>query len=180
MANLFCTSSFLGIMSTAKTGGTITNYSTRFTLTGMTGTFPAAVIASNKDIAGTDGPAAVNQIAAANPGAGGGSIAQGAWGTPYNLQVGPTRYAPMQPIPPTKITKVDTAPLWPTSSVRIATTFLPVIGTAIVTTLTQPQTYSAASHANTVSLHIIHRKDTTKLSFRPPLNHIQWMICRSF
>lgn len=124
----------------------------------MTGTFPAAVIASNKNIVGTDGPAAVNQIAAANPGAGGTSIDQGAWATPYNMQVGPTRYAPMQPVPPTKITKVDTAPLWPTSSVRIATTFLPVIGTAIVTTQTQPQTYSAASHANTVSLFVYIQK----------------------
>ena len=138
-------------MSTAKTGGTITNFSNRFTLTGMTGTFPPPVIASNQNIVGTDGPPAINQIAAAANPAQGGSIDQGAWGTPYNLQAGPTRYAPMQPVPPTKITKTETKALWPTSSVRIATTFLPVLGTSIVTTQTQPQTYSAASHANTVS-----------------------------
>lgn len=146
-------------MSTAKTGGTITNFSDRFTLTGMTGVFPAAVIVSNKNIAGVDGPAAINQIAAANPAQGSAVIDQGAWGTPYNEQEGPTRYAPMQPIPPTKITATNTEPLWPTSSVPIATTFLPVLGASIVTTLTQPQTYSAASHANTVSLFVCLLRD---------------------
>ena len=136
------------MISTAKAGGTITNYSDRFTLTGMTGVFPAAVIASNKDIEGSAGPKAVNAIAGGDSKA---TLDQGAWGTPYNLQEGPTRFAPMQPIPPTKIVKTDTKPLRPTSSVRIATTFLPVLGASIVTTLTQPQSFSAASHANTVS-----------------------------
>jgi len=136
-------------MSVAKAGGTITNYSDRFTLSGMTGTFPAAVITANAAVTGTAGPPKVNQVAVAPAAGAGGAIDAGAWGTPYNLQSGAIRYAPMQPIPPTKITKVDVNPLWPTSSVPLATTFLPVA--AIPTTQTQPQTFSAASHANTVS-----------------------------
>jgi hypothetical protein len=143
--------SFVGIRSTAKTGGTITNYSDRFTLTGMTGSFSAAVLAANQNVVGTAGPPSVNQVAAANPGAGG-PVDQGAWGTPYNLQVGPTRYAPMQPVPPTKITQTKTAPLWPTSSVPIATTFLPRVESIIQTTITQPQTFSVQSRANTVCI----------------------------
>lgn len=135
-------------MSTATVGGIITNFSNRFSLTGMTGTFPAAVIASNKNIAGTTGPDTINAIANQ---AAAGTIDEGAWGTPYDEQVGPTRYAPMQPIPKTKITATNTDPLWPTSSVPIATTFLPPLGTKIVTTQTQAQTFSAASHHNTVS-----------------------------
>lgn len=142
--------SFVGMISTATAGGTVTNFSNRFTLTGMTGSFPPDVIVSNKNIVGTAGPATVNQVAEA-PAAGKGTIDAGAWGTPYDEQLGPTRYAPMQPIPGTKITATNTKPLWPTSSVPIATTFLPPLGAKLVTTQTQPQTYKAASHANTVS-----------------------------
>ncbi len=135
-------------MSTATAGGTVTNFSNRFTLTGMTGTFSAAVTAALKDVVGTTGPDRINQVAAAAPAAGAGAAAAGAWGTPYNEQEGLTRYAPMQPVPGTKITATNTAPLWPTSSVVLASTFLPV--PSIVTTLTQAGTFSVSSHANTV------------------------------
>lgn len=149
MENILTGSSYIGIMSVAKAGGTITNYSDRFTLTGMTGTFPPAVITANAAVSGTAGPPKVNAVAApAAPGAG--AIPADAWDTPYNLQTGAIRYAPMQPIPPTKITKTDVNPLWPTSSVPIATTFLLVA--PIPTTQTQPQTFVAQSHANTVRL----------------------------
>jgi len=139
--------SFLGIVSTATAGGTVTNFSNRFTLTGMTGTFSAAVTTALKNVVGTTGPDRINQVAAAAPAAGAGAAA-GAWGTPYNEQEGLTRYAPMQPVPGTKITATNTVPLWPTSSVVLATTFLPV--PSIVTTLTQAGTFSVSSHANTV------------------------------
>lgn len=134
-------------MSVAKAGGTITNYSDRFSLAGMTGSFPPAVITANAAVTGTAGPPKVNQVAVA-PAAGAGAADAGNWAIPYNLQSGPIRYAPMQPIPPTKITKADVNPLWPTSSVPLATTFLP--NPTIPTTLTQAQTFAAQSHANTV------------------------------
>jgi hypothetical protein len=144
--------SFLGMLSVATAGGTVWNYSNRFTLTGMTGTFSATVAAAVLAISGTTGPDTVNNVVAA--GAAAGTAAAGAWGTPYNLQTGLTKYAPMQPVPPTAITATNTAPQWPTSSVPLASTFLPI--PSIVTTLTQANTYSASSHANTVSESILY------------------------
>lgn len=135
------------MISTAAAGGTVTNYSNRFTLTGMTGTFSAAVTADLLTVSGTTGPDTVNNVAGA--GAGSAAVDQGVWGTPYNLQTGLTKYAPMQPVPPTAITATNTSPLWPTSSVVLASTFLPI--PSIVTTQTQPGTHIVSSHANTVS-----------------------------
>lgn len=136
------------MISVATAGGTVTNYSNRFTLTGMTGTFSQAVKDGLLTISGTAGPGTVNNVAAA--GAGTAAVEGGVWGTPYNLQTGPTKYAPMQPVPPKKITATNTSPLWPTSSVVLASTYLPI--PSVVTTLTQPQTFTVAGHANTVSL----------------------------
>jgi len=138
------------MISVATAGGTITNYSNRFTLTGMAGTFSQAVKDGLLTVSGTTGPAAVNNVAAAA--AGTANVEAGVWGTPYNLQTGPTRYAPMQPIPPTAITATNTSPLWPTSSVVLASTYLPI--PSVLTTQTQIQTFSVSSHANTVSLVI--------------------------
>ncbi|CZR61459.1 related to KRE9 Cell wall synthesis protein [Phialocephala subalpina] len=138
---------FLGMLSVASAGGTIWTYSSRFTMTGMTGSFSAAVAAANLQVTGTTGPDPVNAVADAGTGAT--SSAAGAWGTPYNLQTGLTKYAPMQPVPPTAITATNTSPLWPTSSVSLATTFLPI--PSQVTTLTQANTFSVSSHANTAA-----------------------------
>ncbi|KAF4636312.1 hypothetical protein G7Y89_g1784 [Cudoniella acicularis] len=135
---------FFGMVSTAA-GGTVTTYSPRFSLTGMTGVFPATVQAV-LPVSGATAPvpANVNNVVQAAAAA---SVNQGAWGTPYNLQTGLTKYAPMQPVPPTAITATNTSPLWPTSSVSLASTFLPI--PSIVTTLTQANTFSVSSHANT-------------------------------
>lgn len=135
------------MLSVATAGGTIWNYSSRFTLTGMTGSFSAAVAADVLAVTGTDGPAVVNDVTGSGTTATAGT-GVGPWATPYNLQVGLTKYAPMAPVPGTAITATNTSPLWPTSSVVLASTFLPVASQ--VTTLTQSQTYSVASHANTV------------------------------
>jgi hypothetical protein len=138
-------------MVSTATGGTVTNYSKRFTITGMTGTFspPLGIIT------GTDGPADVNNFAAV-AGAQATVVADdGVWGTPYDEQSGPTRYASMQPVPGTKITATNTAPLYPTSAVQFASIALP-IQTSIRTTLTQPQTFVVSSHANTVCFIIFH------------------------
>ncbi|TVY71307.1 Cell wall synthesis protein KRE9 [Lachnellula suecica] len=139
---------FLGLQSTATAGGTVTTYSSRFTLTGMTGSFAPAVVTANAAVTGTAGPPTVNAVAsAAVPAAG--TTAAGDFGIAYTLQTGLTRYAPMQPIPPTAITATATTPLYPTSAVQFASTYMAV--PSILTTLTQPQTYSAASHANTAA-----------------------------
>ncbi|KAH8594954.1 hypothetical protein B0O99DRAFT_512995 [Bisporella sp. PMI_857] len=132
----------LGIISTPASGaGTITNYSPRFSLTQMTGVFSPSIAA----ITTITAPPAVNQIAAAAPANGG----TGDFATPFNEQVGNIRYAAMQPIPSTKITATNTAPLYPTSPLVIATT---VMGNpTILTTITQAQTFSVSSHANTAA-----------------------------
>lgn len=120
-------------------------------MVGMTGTFPTTVITTG--ITSTAGPPTVNAIAAvANAPA---AVADGVASdflVPYNMQTGTVRYAPMQPIPGTAITQTATTPLWPTSAVQFAATFLP--NPTIVTTKTQAATYSVSSHANTVSLLI--------------------------
>lgn len=67
---------------------------------------------------------------------------------PYNLQQGAIRYAPMQQMPPTAIVATNTAPIWPTSPVVLATTLLPP--PTVETTVTQGNTQAAISHANTV------------------------------
>ena len=141
--------SFLKMISVATAGGTITNYSPRFSLTGMTGSFPPNVLTGLKTVTGTAGPATENNVAAANPGAGAGGPQGAGFAVPYTLQTGLTKYAPMQPQPPTKITAKNASPLWPTSAVTYAQTWLP--RPSQVTTFTQSATYSVSSRENTVS-----------------------------
>lgn len=146
---LTSSTSFLKMIS-AGTGGTVTNYSDRFSLSGMTGTFPATVTTGLSGLSGTNGPATENNFAAAGAkaAAAGGSVVAGAT-VPYTLQTGPIRYAPMQGKPGTKITAKNASPQYPTSSVTIAHTWLPT--PEAVTTQTVSATYSTSSHANTVS-----------------------------
>lgn len=165
------------MISTATAGGTVTNYSNRFTLTGMTGVFSAAVQTALKTVTGTAGPATVNNIAQAAPPPGQAATAdEGVYATPYNDQIGLTRYAPMQPVPPTAITATNTAPLWPTSSVVLATTFLPI--PSIQTTITQAQTFSVASHPNTVSSIPSFHVGQQLTFYRPRRRLSPWMTCR--
>jgi hypothetical protein len=137
--------SFLQMTSVKADGGSVINYSSRFTLTGMTGTFTPDVVTALASVSGTTGPP--TQLIAA---AGGAQVASGdEYGIPYNQQTGLTKYAPMQPLPPHTITQQNTSPLWPTSSVSIATTFLPI--PSVQTTITQGATWVFSSHQNTVS-----------------------------
>lgn len=141
------------MLSVAAAGGTVWNYSNRFALTGMTGTFAPEIAANNKLITGTAGPATVNTVVgdAGTPPAAGGPLAD-PWSIPYDMQTGPTKYAPMQPVPPTKISATNTKPLWPTSAVQFAKTFLPI--PKEVTTLTQANTFSVLSRPNTVRCYL--------------------------
>ena len=140
-------SSYLKMVANTATGGSVINYSPRFTLTGMTGTWsPAVAAAINGITAPTDVPTGTTQNAGAAPGA----AAAGGTILPYSLQTGLTRFAPMQGVPPTKITAAKSpTPLFPTSAFTVATTYLPL--PTIVTTTTASQTFSVSSQVNTVS-----------------------------
>ena len=138
--------SFLKMISTAR-GGTVINYSSRFSLSGMTGTFPAAVQQGLAGLTGTAGPPTENNIAS-NPDAGAATGAGGPYAVTYTAQTGLTKYAPMQGKPGTKITAKSPTPQYPTSSVKFAITFLPT--PSQVTTLTMSATYSTSSIENTV------------------------------
>ena len=135
-------------MISTATGGTVVNYSDRFTLSGMTGTFPPNVEQGIKGVTGTGGPQTENNVdknAAAVPANG---QAGGPYAVTYTAQTGLTKYAPMQGKPGTKITAKNPTPQYPTSSVKIAKTFLPT--PSQVTTMTVSATYSASSQENTV------------------------------
>ncbi len=139
-------------MISAAPGGTVINYSDRFTLTGITGTFPPNVEDGIKQVSGNNGPATENNINNnANAGAGGGA----GFSVPYTLQTGATKYAPMQGKPGTKITAGKASAMYPTSSVVLANTFLPI--PSQVTTLTMSGTYAPAqSIENTVCCLLLH------------------------
>ena len=141
-------------MSAPTSGsGQVVNYSQRFTISGMTGTWSTpAVEADYKLVTGTAGPATVNTVqsgANANEPAAGGAAA-GPYSVAYQLQTGLTKYAPMQPKPGTKITATATTPMFSPSALSVATTFLPA--PSQVTTFTQSIDYSVSSMENTVSL----------------------------
>ncbi|KAJ9669815.1 Cell wall synthesis protein kre9 precursor [Coniosporium apollinis] len=128
-----------------KTGGRVINYSKRFTLKGVTGVFPAAVITGLKSVTTTDGPATQKDSTGARPA----PAEAGDFGVPYLEQTGIMKFAPMQKLPPTKITKKDTKPLFPTTSFQIARTWLPTPKQK--TTTTQSRTYKFSSMENTVA-----------------------------
>lgn len=137
------------MVAVAKTGGgTYTTYSSRFSYSGMTGKFADPVkksLDNVKDNKSTSGPTTQDSTAE-KPDA---AAASGDFDVQYNMQTGPTRYAPMQPVPGTKITAKTVSPQHSTSSVAIAKSHLPI--PSIVTTVTQSQTHKVSSVANTVS-----------------------------
>ncbi|KAM3419872.1 hypothetical protein BST61_g3201 [Cercospora zeina] len=135
---------YLKMTSVAKEGGQVINFSDRFSISGLTGTAPASVVTAMKSVTGSAGPATIDQVSN-NAGAGAGADA-GSFDVPYAEQSGPTRYAPMQGIPPTKITVNKFTPLHPTSPYTIATTWLPIA--TIQTTITQTQTFHVSSIEN--------------------------------
>ncbi|KAH7382630.1 hypothetical protein DE146DRAFT_669364 [Phaeosphaeria sp. MPI-PUGE-AT-0046c] len=140
---------FLRMQAVGKTGGMLITYSNRFSYSGMTGTFPDIVKKGVSDIGGTTGPKTEDttvKAGAANPAA----PAAGDYGIEYTMQTGLTRYAPMQPVPSKKVTATgNPKPLYPTSSVVIAKTRLPI--PSVQTTITQSQTYSVKSRVNTAA-----------------------------
>jgi hypothetical protein len=131
--------------------GASTIYSSRFSYSGMKGKFSDAVVADLKKVTGTSGPA--NVLAGTDDQAAGASSAApeaSLFDVDYAMQTGATRYAPMQPLPGTKVTAKGAKPQYPTSSVPIAKTWLPI--PSIQTTLTQSATHSVESRPNPVRL----------------------------
>ncbi|KAF2836164.1 beta-1,6-glucan boisynthesis protein-like protein [Patellaria atrata CBS 101060] len=136
---------FLRMISVAKSGGTVTNYSPRFTLTGMTGTFAPNIIAALESVEGTKGPPTVNNVADVTASA----TPEEQYGVEYTMQTGLTHYAPMQKVPPTKIKKKSWSAQYPTSSVSFAKTFLPTPEPK--TTFTQSNGFTHTSIENPAS-----------------------------
>jgi cell wall synthesis protein KRE9/KNH1 len=140
--------SFIRIVSILRSGGTVVNYSSRFTLAGMTGTFNAAVLSGVKAVgANTNGPP--TEIV---PGSGlYNQHPFDPWNIPLGLQTGPTVYAPMQTYPGTKITMSVPTPRYPTSPYSIATTML-TPNPSISVTLTQAVTWRFSQSINSVCI----------------------------
>lgn len=120
----------------------------------MTGSFPPAVgsAVSALDLTDTAGPSAsastADDATTHTPGQGAaatGSIntAAGVYGTPYQLQTGPTRYAPMPAPPGSVIGGGKASAQYPSSVAVLATAALAV--PTVVTTVTQPLTGSATT-----------------------------------
>lgn len=141
--------SFIKMLSTATAGGTVINYSDRFSLSGMTGIFPPALLTDLKSVSDTKGPAAQNQVAGAGADAAAGA-GDPLYKVPYTMQTGAVRYAPMQPLPPSKITADKMSRLHPTSAFSIATAYLKA--PTVSTTMTQSITYAVTSRENDVGL----------------------------
>ncbi|KAL2221453.1 putative beta-1,6-glucan biosynthesis protein [Thermoascus aurantiacus ATCC 26904] len=136
---------FLKMVSSGADTSVI-NYSKRFTLTQMTGTFSSRVKTGILSVSDTDGPAIKEDDEREELR----KRQKDMFTVPYEDQLtGLTRYAPMAKQPGTTITAKTPKPQYPTSSYVVATTFLPK--PTIVTTLTAPQTFSTSSIENTAS-----------------------------
>ncbi|RMZ76561.1 hypothetical protein DV737_g4777, partial [Chaetothyriales sp. CBS 132003] len=139
---------FIKMVSTA-TGGAIVNFSDRFSLTGMTGDFTTKVVTGLKTVTGTDGPTTINDITTTEDEdeSESSTTDTALYTTPYTLQSGTVRYAPMPPTAATSITAKSASSQWPTSAYTVYTTYA---GTPnAITTHTLAQTYSVSSREAT-------------------------------
>lgn len=171
---MLLTISFLKMVAVANKGGQLITYSNRFTLSGMKGNFPPMVVTGLATVNDDKGPP--TQDNTANPV---GNPAEGDFGVAYAMQTGATRYAPMQPVPPTKITQKKHTPAYPTSAIQtIATTFLPIPKQK--TTVTKVQTFSVSSRENPVCLRhfstsqVYTRTDIASRPSLPPIPQTTW------
>ena len=114
----------------------------------MTASFSPALVTALKDVKGNSGPAAVDTTV--KDSAAVSDVDDSEFDVEYTMQTGPTRYAPMQPVPLTKITAKTAKPQYPTSSVVIAKKKLPIPSQQ--TTVTQSQTHKVSSIENTVRM----------------------------
>ena len=140
------------MISTGVNGGTDIVYSARFGLTGMTGVFTAAqqqgVTAAGSDTTFVP-PAAHNIVKAGAATTAAAAPVTGMFDVPYLSQTGLIKYAPMQPIPGTKITAKTASMMNPSSAYTIFKTYAPPA--TITYTLTESQTLTHSSRENPVS-----------------------------
>jgi glucose dehydrogenase len=125
----------------------------------MTGTFPASIKTGLASITDTNSPARIDATTNAAAPAGAAEF-----DVEYTMQTGATRYAPMQKVPASKITKKKASPQYPTSSVPIAKKFLPT--PKVQTTVTQSQTFSVQSMENTAKAAPMPSDDMAKFLAR--------------
>lgn len=127
---------------------TVINYSQRFSLSGMTGTFSEKVqtgLSLLPNVTRDHSELKKRQLAAAAA-----APAAALYNVPYPLQsTGLTKYAPMAQHPGTTITAKSAPPQFPTSAYTVAKTMLPIA--TWQTTLTASQTFSTTSIENPVS-----------------------------
>lgn len=167
---------FFRMVSKTKNGETVTNYSSRFTLFGMAGGFPASVQeALDADpIIDTDAPivpgeeeSELKKRQGAAPIGGAANTVAGAAGSytiPYTMQTGATRYAPMQRVPSSKITMKTASAQFPTSAYTAYTTYAPT-PTAVMT-VTQSGTFTATSKEATQAAAPMPSDDMAKFLAR--------------
>jgi hypothetical protein len=124
----------------------VINYSKRFSLTEMVGTFSDRVQQGILSVSDDNGP---------SPQSGEHDDLrrrqdEAMFAVPYQEQLtGVTRYAPMAKLPGTAITAKTVSRQFPTSAYAVAVTFLPI--PQIETTITAPPTFSTSSIENTAS-----------------------------
>ncbi|PYI09088.1 beta-1,6-glucan biosynthesis protein [Aspergillus sclerotiicarbonarius CBS 121057] len=136
---------FLRIVASGPEASVV-NYSDRFTLTNMTGSFsPLIVHGIHSAIHASGSPV--------NEGEEHEELRKrqmvGSYTIPYPLQTGPTRYAPMAKKPGSTIPAGSPTPQFSASPYTIATTYLPAA--TVQVTLSASETYSVVSIENTAS-----------------------------
>lgn len=151
------------MIATGAKGGTYTVFSDRFGYQGMTASFSPALVAAMKDVKDNTGPTAVDTTVK-DTAAVSDVPDDEEFEKDYTMQTGPTRYAPMQPVPLTKITAKTAKPQYPTSSVQIATKKLPI--PSVQTTITQSQTHKVSSMENTVCTGRYWNDSASHVSYR--------------
>lgn len=145
--------SFFKMVSNGPEAAVI-NFSHRFSLSGMTGSFSEPIAQAIASITNLDGPGALETRQDEGDGEGLQKRQNvGAYTIPYPLQADMlTKYAPMAKKPGTAITAQSATRRFPTSAYTIATTYLPV--PTVVTTLSASETYSVVSIENTVGFFL--------------------------
>src|ERR1700710_797279 len=132
------------MISTLKDGSTLISYSSRFSLTGMTGTFYPAVYQGVSWLGAVVNGPGPTQLASGEPL----SDALDPWDVPLAQQTGPIAYAPMQRLPGTKITAVAHTPRWPSSEWSVAKSMM-TPNTKQVETMTRGISWTFTQRMNT-------------------------------
>ncbi|KKK13859.1 hypothetical protein ARAM_001536 [Aspergillus rambellii] len=116
----------------------VVNFSERFTLTDMTGSFPPRLQATKSDFSTDTEDILQKRRVVVDP-----------FTVPYSLQTGPTRYAPMAKRPGTAIATTSPVPQYPASPYNIATHYLEPA--TVLTTLTATDTRTLIDMENTAA-----------------------------